>query len=190
MSLILVDWMEKGVSIGSPRFGLEAIKDSERRRLLKELLTILEGFFGEDLVSVVVFGSVARGDAKPSSDTDVLVVARNMPRSMSDRMGIMVKVLMNLEKTETCRELREKGVCTWIQFHPLSIEEAGLNRPIYLDMVEDAVILLDKNGFMKNVFDKLRKRLEELKARRVYLEDGSWFWDLKPDIKRGEVVEI
>jgi predicted nucleotidyltransferase len=182
--------MEKSASIGSPRFGLEAIRDSDRRRFLKELLTILEGFFGEDLVSVVVFGSVARGDAKPSSDTDVLVVARNMPRSMSDRMGTMVRVLMNLEKTEVYRELREKGVCTWIQFHPLSVEEAGLNRPIYLDMVEDAVILLDKNGFMKTVFDRLRKRLEELKARRVYLEDGSWFWDLKPDIKRGEVVEI
>jgi|GEM_PF-4736766 predicted nucleotidyltransferase len=73
--------MEKSASIGSPRFGLEAIRDLDRRRLLKELLTILEGFFGEDLVSVVVFGSVARGDAKPGSDTDVLVVARNIVRA-------------------------------------------------------------------------------------------------------------
>ncbi|MCS7138950.1 MAG: hypothetical protein NZ873_02715 [Crenarchaeota archaeon] len=97
---------------------------------------------------------------------------------------------MRLEKTETCRELREKGIFTLIQFHPLNVEEASLNRPIYLDMVEDAVILLDKDDFMKTIFTKLKKRLMELNAKRVYLEDGTWFWDLKPDIRRGEAVEI
>lgn len=49
-------------------------------------------------------------------------------------------------------------------------------------MVEDAVILLDED-FMK-MFSKLRKRLMELRAKCIYLEDGSWFLDLKPDIKR------
>lgn len=46
-----------------------------------------------------------------------------------------------------------------IQFHPLSVKEARLNRPISLDMVEDAVILLDKNDFMRTVFIKLEKDL-------------------------------
>jgi hypothetical protein len=113
-----------------------------------------------------------------------------MPKSMSDRMEVMTKILMRLRETKTYRELRERGMSTWVQFHPLRVEEAKLNRPIYLDMVEDAIILLDREGFIKSVFTRLKKRLEELKARRVYLEDGSWFWDLKPDIKRGEVVEI
>ncbi|MCS7138951.1 MAG: nucleotidyltransferase domain-containing protein [Crenarchaeota archaeon] len=61
--------------------------------LLRELLKLLEEFFGGELVSVIVFGSVARGNAKPASDTDVLVVARNMPKSMNDRMEIMAKNL-------------------------------------------------------------------------------------------------
>ena len=39
-------------------------------------------------------------------------------------------------------------------------------------------------------FTNLRKRLDELKARRIYLKNGTWLWDLKPDIKPGEVVEI
>jgi predicted nucleotidyltransferase len=181
--------MEEGLT-ASPMRGLEEIKDSSRRRLIRELLILLKESFGEGLVSVVVFGSVARGNAGPSSDTDVLVVARNMPKSMSDRMEVMTKILMRLRETKTYRELRERGMSTWVQFHPLRVEEAKLNRPIYLDMVEDAIILLDREGFIKSVFTRLKKRLEELKARRVYLEDGSWFWDLKPDIKRGEVVEI
>jgi predicted nucleotidyltransferase len=178
---------------GSPdsrRSPLERIADPDRRGLLGELLRLLREAFGEDLISVVVFGSVARGDAKPSSDTDVLVVARNMPEGMSKRMELMAKLLIGLEGTDACRKLREKGVSTWVQFHPLTLEEAGLHRPIYLDMVEDAVILSDRGGFIESILRGLKRRLEELKAKRVYLKDGSWFWDLKPDIKRGEAVEI
>ncbi|MBS7645731.1 MAG: nucleotidyltransferase domain-containing protein [Candidatus Bathyarchaeia archaeon] len=166
------------------------IADPDRRGLLEGLLRLLKETFGEGLMSVVVFGSVARGDAKPSSDIDVLVVARNMPKSMMERMELMAKLMIKLEGTDACRKLRERGVSTWVQLHPLWSEEAKLHRPIYLDMVDDAVILLDRDGFIEAILKGLKKRLGELKAKRVYLRDGSWFWDLKPDIKRGEVVEI
>jgi len=173
-----------------PRHGLTNIMDTDRREFIKEILNLLNDFFGEKLVSVVVFGSVARGDAKPSSDTDILVVAENLPEKISEKMEIMAKILIKLRDTQAYKELRGKGVNTWVQFYPLTPEEARLHRPIYLDMVEDAVILVDKDGFIESVFTSLRKRLNELKARRIYLKNGAWFWDLKPDIKRGEVVEI
>jgi hypothetical protein len=32
--------------------------------------------------------------------------------------------------------------------------------------------------------------MRALGSRRVYLADGSWYWDLKPDFRFGEVVEI
>ncbi|MEM2122683.1 MAG: nucleotidyltransferase domain-containing protein [Candidatus Bathyarchaeia archaeon] len=169
---------------------LKEIMDPDRRRLLDELLKLMRKVFKEGLISVAVFGSVARGDAKPSSDTDVLVVARNMPERASERMQLMARLLIKLGETGVCRKLREKGISTWVQFHPLSLEEAKLHRPIYLDMVEDAVILLDNERFLEAILTGLKKRLKELNAKRIRLKDGSWFWDLKPDIKRGEVVEI
>ncbi len=173
-----------------PRHGLASIMDSDRREFVKEILNLLNSFFGEKLISVVVFGSVARGDAKPSSDTDILVVAENLPKRISEKMEIMAKILIRLRDTQTYKELRKKGINTWVQFYPLTLEEAKIHRPIYLDMVEDAVILVDKDNFIEAVFMSLRRRLGELKARRIYLENGTWFWDLKPDIKRGEAVEI
>jgi hypothetical protein len=56
-------------------------------------------------------------------------------------------------------------------------------------MVEDAVILYDKDGFFSRVMDRLRGRLRELGARRIWVGD-RWYWMLKPDIKFGEVVNI
>ena len=57
----------------SPGSRLERITDPDRRGLLGELLRLLMEAFGESLVSVVVFGSVARGKPKPGSDIDLLV---------------------------------------------------------------------------------------------------------------------
>ncbi|MEM0011314.1 MAG: hypothetical protein QW424_03010 [Candidatus Bathyarchaeia archaeon] len=56
-------------------------------------------------------------------------------------------------------------------------------------MVEDAVIIYDKDDFFKKVLDRLRRRLEELGAKRVWV-GNRWYWILKPNIKFGEVVKI
>lgn len=173
-----------------PRRGLTSIVDSDRREFVIEILNLLNDFFGEKLISVVVFGSVARGDAKPTSDTDILVVAEGLPKRMSEKMEIMARILIKLRSAGAYKELRKRGICTWVQFYPLSPEEAKIHRPIYLDMVEDAVILVDKDNFIESVFTGLRRKLDELKAKRIYLNNGTWIWDLKPDIKRGEAVEI
>lgn len=173
-----------------PRHGLLLIKNEERRALVEKALGLLLKYFGDNLQSVVAFGSVARGDCRPDSDTDLIVVCRELPQGLSDRMEHLSRILTQLDKTEISKSLRKKGVNTWIQFHALNLEEAKKHRPIYLDAVEDAVILFDKEGFIEKVFSGLEKRLEELGARRVFLKDGSWYWDLKPGIRRGEVVEI
>lgn len=173
-----------------PRHGLDTIIDPDRKEFIKVILDLLNDFFGSGLISVVVFGSVARGDAKPSSDTDILIVAENLPEKISEKMEIMARILIKLRNAKVYKELRKKDVNTWVQFYPLAPEEAKIYRPIYLDMVEDAVILVDKDGFIESVFMSLRRRLDDLKARRIYLKNGTWLWDLKPDVKRGEAVEI
>jgi len=48
--------------------------DDKLKIILAELRSLLETFYGERLMRIVLFGSQARGDAEPGSDIDVLVV--------------------------------------------------------------------------------------------------------------------
>ena len=55
---------------------------------------------------------------------------------------------------------------------------------------EDGILLVDRGDFFRDVLDGLRERMRQLGSRRVFLGDGSWYWDLKPDFRFGEVVEL
>ena len=168
------------------RVGVEAISQEEYRSTVRRLNELLITRFGKKLLSVVVFGSVGRGEAKMDSDIDVLVVCEGFDESMHSRMESMVDIILQLREEEG----KPPGEQVWIQFHPLRPEEALRNRPIYLDMIEEGVVIYDRDHFMENVLKMLSERLKELGSKKVYLPDGSWYWILKPTIKRGEILEI
>ena len=69
---------------------------------------------------------------------------------------------------------------------PLEVEQGS---PLFLDMVDDAILLVDRDGFLSQVLQNLRDRLARLGARRIW-RGNAWFWDLKPDYKPGEVFEL
>ena len=46
------------------------------RTILAELRSRFEALYGDRLVKLILYGSQARGDAKPDSDIDVLVVLK------------------------------------------------------------------------------------------------------------------
>ncbi|MDW7977730.1 MAG: nucleotidyltransferase domain-containing protein, partial [Candidatus Caldarchaeum sp.] len=59
--------------------------------LSKKLTETLKRNLGEKLVSVALFGSVARGEAGPDSDLDILVICEDLPRSRLSRTELFLK---------------------------------------------------------------------------------------------------
>ncbi len=153
------------------------------RRLLEELLKV----FGEKLVSVVVYGSVARGEARRDSDIDVLIVIEDLPRSRFERLSMYMKAEERLD--DLLNKLLDEGYAVTISPILKTREEAMRVSPIYLDMVEDAIIVYDKEGFFEGILRRLRKKLKELGAERVWV-GKKWYWRLKKDYKFGEVIEL
>jgi len=156
--------------------------------LEKLLLSEIKSHYGERLISVVVFGSVARDTQTFESDIDLLIIASGLPRGRMRRIGEFEIVEERIELF--LKSLKEKdGIHTYISAIIKSPEEAEKGSPIFLDMVEDARILFDRNGFFEGVLDKLRKRLKELGSKRIW-KGNAWYWDLKPDYKPGEIFEL
>lgn len=156
-------------------------------RLLGELLAACQRHYGQRLVSLAVFGSVGRGTAGPESDIDLLIVADSLPAGRLARADDFAAV--ESELGQGVEEAKASGVNT--RFSPIlkTPSEAEQGSPLFLDMLEDAKVLYDRNGYLAGVFDRLRERLARLGARRIW-RGNAWYWDLKPDYRPGEVFEI
>ncbi len=166
------------------RVGLSHVPEPYRdlvEGLLEALMEILDG----GLVSVVVFGSVARGEAK--EDSDVLIVARDLPASRAKRVRLFESAEDKIESL--LERLHSQGIHCYLSPVILTPEEASRIPALFLDMVEDAVVVYDPGGFFVNLLERLSRRLRELGAERVRL-GKKWYWRLKRDYKPGEVIVI
>lgn len=157
--------------------------------LLFEFKKILLKKIGDDLISVVLYGSVARGCAKKKSDIDLLIIME-YEKDYFEMLKPLMDAYKKLKEKDVYGKFLKKGVKPYFSFLVFSRKEASKNRWIYLDMVEDSIILYDKDNFFKNKIKEFKKRLKELGSRRIRLPDGRWYWEIKPSLKSGEIFEI
>lgn len=149
------------------------------KRYIDELKEKIIAYYGERLVSMVLFGSLARGTATQESDIDLLLIVEGLHKRKMKRMEEFID---NVED-------KLMGVPFYISPIIKTPEEASMGSPLFLDMVYDAVILYDKGKIFENIINRLRHRLNELGSKRVF-KGSRWYWILKPDLKIGEVIEL
>ncbi|MEM1900522.1 MAG: nucleotidyltransferase domain-containing protein [Candidatus Nezhaarchaeales archaeon] len=170
---------------------MTSVLDEDLKRYLDLYLEILREFFKDDLVSVYVFGSVARGEASEESDVDLLVVVKGLEEDVGKRLKLSssLKELLRKRSWDLRRTLRKKGLPTTISDVLLTPEEVQRHPPILLDLVIDGIPLIDEGGFLAQELERLKERLRELKAVRVKSKHG-WYWILKPGARLGEVIKV
>ena len=142
-------------------------------------------FYGEQLVTLAIFGSVASETMLPDSDLDLFICARDLPRGRRSR----IKEFQTLEdRLETVlSKMRKAGVHTVLSPVIKTPEETELGSLLFIDMTEDVKILYDKEGFFRNYLDNLKKKLLKLGSKKIKI-GSAWFWDLVPNYKLiGEV---
>jgi predicted nucleotidyltransferase len=155
--------------------------------MLAQVLAACQQQYGDRLVSMAVFGSVGRGTPRLDSDLDVLIVAEGLPDGRLQRMAEFRSVEMVL--APHMAEARAVGLMSELSPVIKTPSEVLQGSPLFLDMVEDARLLYDRAGFLRSALDQFKARLDRLGARRIW-RGNAWFWDLKPDYKPGEVIEL
>ncbi len=156
-------------------------------RLVQRIVPAAHKTYGDRLVSVVLYGSVARGTMRHDSDVDLLIVARDLPAGRMKR----VREFEAVEKAvaEDIGLAASYGIHTTLSPVLKTPEEVAAGSLLFLDMVEDALVLYDQAGFFAQQLARVRQRLAELGAKRVW-KGNAWYWDLKPNFRPGEVFEL
>ena len=138
------------------------------------------------LLGVWLFGSVARGDARPNSDLDLLVAASGLKGSRSRMADVaMSPVNVGSEKTFFFRN----GFVTDVSLYPMTEEELGRFYPIMLDVLDQGVIIYERGEILSRAARSMKDWLSSMRVRRVTLKSG-WMWLLPPDLKVGEPVGV
>ena len=139
--------------------------------------------------SIVLFGSMARGEWGQRSDIDLIVVSDAFPDSYSARLDTLRPVFQEVRSRESYLRLRNAGYRLSFQAVPYKSEDVVETPPLLLDVSEDGIILYD-DGLMHQKLGELKERLRVLGSKRIRTRTGRWYWVLKPDLKPGEIIEI
>ena len=132
---------------------------------LAEVVAALQAGLGERLISIVLFGSRARGDAHADSDWDLLVIARDLPQKTLARHLWLKNML----------PVSWRGAVAVIAKTP---EEFTARLPsLYLDIALDGLILYDATGYAAQRVSQVRRLIEKQGLyRESHHNDMQWHW--------------
>lgn len=132
---------------------------------LEPVIAAFRQQLGANLIAVVLFGSRARGDQRPDSDWDLLVVASQLPASVLQR-HFYLKSLLPLDWAAKTSVLAKT---------PRELEENLTS--LMLDIALDGEVLYDTDGYITNRLGRLQRLMDE---KGLYREqagrDLTWQW--------------
>lgn len=133
---------------------------------------------GNVILSMVVFGSVSRGQAKGDSDIDIFIYFDD---KSVDRYQIEKKVNEIIIELRGCREyveLEEKEILP--EIYPFYIAKSNSNNLpwVCLDSCLEGQVIFDRENFGKTLMSIFLQRIVDQGGRKVNLPQGGWCWTL------------
>jgi len=88
--------------------------------LLDLFISSVQAELGNNIVSIILYGSVARGEARPGSDVDLLIILRDASPVYRERLQQFLVILCQLQEEALWKEpmpmgYKQKGRCRWVK---------------------------------------------------------------------------
>jgi predicted nucleotidyltransferase len=160
----------------------------EYTKLVQKVFQKAKEYYKEDLISFVVFGSYAKDTLSPNSDIDILIITKKQPKSRTKRI---INFINNVEKKleKYIESLRKKNI--FVEISPIikTQEEVEYGSFLFLDMIQDSIILYDRDNFFKEYLDSLDKKLKEYGSKKVF-KKGGYYWIIKENVNPKEGINL
>ena len=134
-------------------------------KILDEFLQRCKQKFGDNLISIILFGSYARGTATEYSDVDLLIIAKNLPKRRIERYKIIRDIILDF--------IYEYE----INLSPILIKPEELSHknisPLIYGILTGYKVIYDKDNFWKNYLERIKPIIKEKKP--VFIdEEKEW----------------
>ena len=156
--------------------------------LIDKLIEGIVKHYRNRLVSVAIFGSIAKDTFRPDSDIDILLVVVPLANGRIKRVREF-EARVEDRLTGEFKKLSAEGIHPVLSPIIKTPEEVSQGSPLFLDMTESVKIYYDKDEFLQRYLLSLTARLKRLGARKVFYK-GGYYWILKPDYQPGEIIEL
>lgn len=167
---------------------LENIPFVFRNYLYNFLGKIKEVFKGK-LLSMILFGSVARGKWTNQSDIDLFLIFSNNSLKHKKLERKLIDIILKFEEINELLDQNGNNIHASIQPITLLLKDLDNFRTLFYDFAMDGKIIFDKNEIGLKFIKKIKKRIKSLGLKRIFIDDNDFYWKHK-DVKFGEIIEI
>jgi hypothetical protein len=140
-----------------------------QKKILGDILSLCRETFGSNLVSVVLFGSYAKGVASRESDIDLLVIVKHLPNEAEQHEQLLDSLEMPiLKRYHTCASV----ILTTAEAVMKGIES---DNPLFFGIWTGYSLLFDSGDFFRQCLNTVRQHIRISKP--VFI-DGRKRWNL------------
>jgi predicted nucleotidyltransferase len=127
----------------------------------------IKNHFGAELVSIILFGSQARGTADEHSDIDLLVIAEGVPSDWRQQRNIVNKIIMSPKLINLPVSIILKSP---------DVVKASLDtvQPLLFGILKSYEVLYDPTQFFETQAQIYRKRMKEWNVKEI----GDHVWEV------------
>ncbi|KKK69825.1 hypothetical protein LCGC14_2930150 [marine sediment metagenome] len=155
---------------------------------LYNFVRLLKENYKEDLISIILFGSVARGKWNNESDIDLFIIFSNKSSIRTAINNQLKKIISDYERKTKLKNSKDNRLFSTIQDISLLLKDLNTFRTIFYDIAMDGIILFDRNQTGFHFLKKIKKRIEEKGLKRVFIKENDYYWER--NVKFGEIIEL
>jgi len=141
----------------------------------RDVVSTLQPALEDKLCGVVLFGSLARGEAGEWSDIDLFVLLRDIPWDRDRKTAVYLALDDIRRKYHRDTTVIERDLS----------EIKDVDRML-IDVAADGIILYDRGGLTAGLLAKVRAAVDKAGLVRYQAKDGKYGWKLTRKLSPGE----
>ena len=160
------------------------------RDYLIKFVEILEKKYEKNLLSVILYGSIARGTWNLESDIDIFLLFSNKIKEREKLDKDVLKTIIEFEKT--IHIINDNGIQIYFPIQELSLKLKDLVnfRTLFYDISMDGIVIYDKDLIGTKFLEKIRIRIKDKGLERIFVGYNDFYWKRKENVKFGEIIEL